>query len=339
MKSKQIVIAAAALCLCICIAGCKRNMDEQTTGKDIKVTEKASEVSSENVVETSLEDAVETDTIDATDTAVAAEVTDGWQVVNNTSFEHKANKIAFYNKDYGITVGYSGEIHYTGDQGKTWPQAQNKTLCLFGIDIIDENFAFACGNGKNVTKTSDGGKTWNRVTDFGGTSPNQCQLLSFVDENTGLIASQNQLAYTSDSGNTWTELTAPVKIMAIHLTNTTKGYLIGTDRKLYITEDAGATWVAQELDIKGFENGLTAISSCAFSISEDGSGILFYLDRDGVLNCFETKDSSAAWTKTAELKDTLENDKPCFLYLSRDAKYLTLQGIECKSGAVVSKVK
>lgn len=330
MKSKQFVIIVVTLCLSIGITGCKSNTNEPI-GKDTNSTGKASEISSG--------DTTEAITVNASEANTEVVEAAAWQVVNSTSFEHKANKIAFYNKDLGITVGYSGEIHYTGDQGKTWPQAQNKTLCLFGIDMINENIAFACGNGKNVTKTTDGGKTWNRVADFGGTSPNQCQLLSFVDENTGLIASQNQLAYTNDSGNTWTELKAPTKIMAIHLTSATKGFLIGTDRKLYVTNDAGATWVAQELNIEGFENSLTAISSCAFSISEDGSGILFFLNSDGVLNCFETKDSSAAWTKTAELKDMMENDNPCFLYLSKDANYLTLQGIECKSGAVVSNVK
>ncbi len=324
MKRKQLAIFAAALCLCIGITGCKGNTEEQT-GTD-NITVKASEAPTEDGIATEAP------------TEEAAQCTTGWQVVNSTAFEHKANKIAFYNMDFGITVGYAGEIHYTGDQGKTWPQAQNETACLFGIDIIDENVAFACGNAKNVTKTTDGGKTWNRVTDFGGTSPNQCQMLSFFDENTGFIASQTQLAYTNDSGNTWTELTAPAKIMAIQLTSATQGYLIGMDRKLYVTADAGATWETRELDIEGFENSLSASTSCAFSIAEDGGGILFYLEKGGILKCFETKDISSEWTKTAELSVKEEIEGSIFLYLSKDGKYLTLQGINCNAAAVVSYV-
>lgn len=316
MRRKQLFMYAAALCLCIGITGCKSNGDEQTN-TDNNITVKASEAPTEE----------------------AKESTSEWKVVNNITFEHKANKIAFHSIDYGITVGYSGEIHYSGDQGKTWPQAENKTACLFGIDIIDENVAFACGNNKNVTKTTDGGKTWKRVTDFGGTSSNQCQMLSFVDENTGFIASQSQLAYTNDSGNTWTERKAPAKIMAIYLATATKGYLVGADRKLYVTEDAGTTWGAQEFNIEGFENSLTASTSCAFSIEEDGSGIFFYLEKGGILKCFEAEDGSADWTKTAELNVMVDDDNPIFLYLSKDAKCLTLQGIDCNAAAVVSCVK
>lgn len=316
MRRKQLVIVAAALCLCTGTTGCRGSIEEQTDTSD-NITVEAS----------------------AAPTEEPEECTTGWKAVNSITIDHKANNVAFYNMDFGITVGYAGEIHYSGDQGKTWPRAENKTACLFGIDIINENVAFACGNGKNVTKTTDGGKTWNRVADFGGSSPVMCQMLSFVDENTGFIASELKLAYTNDSGTTWTEREVPAKIMAIHLTSATKGYFVGMDRKLYVTEDAGVTWEAGELNMEGFENCIPVSTSSAFSIAEDGSGIFFFLEKGGLLKCFETKDISAAWSKTAELNIMVGKETPMYLYLSKDSKYLTLQGMNCDDAVVISNVE
>lgn len=262
----------------------------------------------------------------------------GWQVAKEVPITHKANKIAFYNLDYGITVGYSGEIHYTTDQGQTWPRAENDSHCQFGAEIVNDKVAYSVGNHKHLVKTVDGGKTWSRITDFGGTNPNQCQMVSFINENIGMIASQIQLAFTKDGGNTWVEQTPPSKIMSIYMVNETDAYVVGLDKKLYVTNDTGATWKNIDVTIEGFEDE-TAFSgpqSCTLTISEDGKGKFFYLVRGGILRCFETTDGFATVSKTQELNFSDKMESSNKLYLSRDGKYITLQSTMCDKALVLT---
>lgn len=253
----------------------------------------------------------------------------GWKVVKEVSINHKANKIAFYNLDYGITVGYNGEIHYTTDQGETWPRAENKSHCQFGVDIVNEKVAYSVGNHKQLVKTVDGGKTWSRITDFGGHSPNQCQMVSFINENVGMIASQIQLGFTNDGGTTWVEQTPPSKIMSIYLVNEKEAYLVGLDKKLYVTKDAGVTWENVAFNVEGFddENAFSSPQACALKVSEDGKGQFFYLAKGGKLRCFETKDGFATVTKTCEVDFSEKMESSSKMFLSRDGKYITLQSI------------
>ena len=62
-----------------------------------------------------------------------------WTVVLDTKISHKTNIAGFLNENYGITVGYNGEIHYTNDGGKTWPNSKNSSMCRFCLDIVNEN--------------------------------------------------------------------------------------------------------------------------------------------------------------------------------------------------------
>lgn len=276
-----------------------------------------------------------------TDESQNTETCSNWQIVKEISINHKANKIAFYNLDYGITVGYKGEIHYTTDQGETWPQAENKSHCQFGIDIVNENVAYSVGNHKNLVKTLDGGKTWSRISDFGGAAPNQCQMASFINENVGMIASQSQLAFTNDGGDTWIEQTPPSKIMSIYLVNETDAYLVGLDKKLYVTKDAGVTWENLSFDVEGFEDEDTFSTpqACTLRISEDGKGQFFYLAKGGILRCFETEDAFATVNKTCELNFSDKMSSSNIMYLSRDGKYLTLQSLRCNAALILTKVE
>jgi photosystem II stability/assembly factor-like uncharacterized protein len=82
-----------------------------------------------------------------------------WQVVETASFSHPVYYGGFMDESFGITVGYTGEIHYITDGGVNWPQAQNPSMCRFGLDIVDSQTAWNCGNGGHVHVSIDGGKT------------------------------------------------------------------------------------------------------------------------------------------------------------------------------------
>lgn len=76
----------------------------------------------------------------------AAPSASNWTVVVENKIGHRNYIGGFLDDTFGITVGYSGEIHYTNDGGQTWPKAQNSSACRYSLDIVDENLAWCGGN-------------------------------------------------------------------------------------------------------------------------------------------------------------------------------------------------
>ena len=90
---------------------------------------------------------VATGTEQASPTPAAA-----WQILNTTSIGYVAYNGGFIDKPFGITVGLGGEIYYTVDGGTSWVKAQNSTSTLYGLDIVNSNIAWVCGDGAKITE-------------------------------------------------------------------------------------------------------------------------------------------------------------------------------------------
>jgi len=184
-------------------------------------------------------------------TAVPTAV-DPWKIVGtSTGIMQSVNYAGFMDPSFGITVGNDGETHFTTDGGASWPVADNKSLCLFGLDIVDSKVAWSCGNGSHIRVSTDGGKTWKAVANYGADEPDQCRFLSFLDVTTGWAATPSKLGITVDGGQTWKELILPQGIQdiaAIDLQSASDGFIMDIAGKLYITKDGGQTWTAQPLD-------------------------------------------------------------------------------------------
>lgn len=259
-----------------------------------------------------------------------------WSVVLETNISHKTNIEGFLNEEYGLTVGYGGEIHYTNDGGQTWPDAENSSMCRFCLDIVNENLAWCGGNGSNVRVSSDGGKTWSAVSDvsLGGGHSN----IDFIDETTGWITSLTKCAVTNDAGVTWTDLTLPedVKgIAAVCLRTVDDGYMLSHDGLFFTTSDGGATWSKQDLGIKNYEIEDTKnnpginksnIALADISFSDKDNGIIVFT---GVKTgagyktwSLTTDDGGATWT--SELITPVEGFSPTKVFISGDGNYLTL---------------
>ncbi len=338
MKKTQLISIVIIICLSIGnLIGCG-NTTEVSQDTENAVVNSEAEASAPTQTVTD-EESIDSELAPTASDSVVSESTTGWQVVNSFRLDFPAYKIAFLNPDLGLTGGASGEMHYFNTSGKTWPRAENDSACMFGVEIVDDKVAYACGNSCNVIKSADGGQTWARVADFGGSNPNQCRMLSFCDENTGWIAHESILASTADGGTTWNKLEAPAKIMCMKLTNSTTGCLVGMDRKLYITSDSGSTWDTKDITIEGFENSLPLSQSCAISLSDDGTGILFYLEKGGLLNCYETNDGAETWTNSATLDISADIESAYFVYLSKDAKTLTVQSNTGDEVAVLTNLE
>ncbi len=259
-----------------------------------------------------------------------------WETISEFQIAHPTHYTGFFNETLGITSGPNGEVHYTKDGGKTWPQGDNTSMCRFGLDIVNENIAWNCGNGGNVRVTIDGGKSWKETSDFGDFEPDHCRFLSFLNEQTGWIASPTRLASTNDGGKIWHEMNIPEganEIASIYLRTPNEGYLMDSNGILYITGDSGNTWSSQDLgfgklNLKDGKNINVPNSAICFNNSNNGIIVINTKDNDVWKTCvFHTSDSGKIWSQEElHLSDTFS--KMLKVYISKDGKLLTLSNID-----------
>lgn len=309
IMKKRFILPVLCICLCAGITGCGTDSSNTAALKDTKSNVCSTEIST------------------GTDSADS-----DWDILTQQDYSFPVYNSAFYSQDYGITVGYDGEIHYTTDGGSNWPQAENTSMCRWGMDIVNENISYTCGNGAQVTKSTDGGKTFARAADFGGTEPNQCTMMSFADENNGIIASAKRLAVTADGAATWKELKTPSEIAAIRMTDASTFYFVGADFQIYKTTDAGQTWASTSMNLPDKENYKKAAQTFALSVDgKDSYTVYCFGKKDAVLKCYSTTDN---W-KTCTEHPMPEVSVSAHLYLSNTGDTLTVNATMGKSAIVL----
>lgn len=221
-----------------------------------------------------------------------------WTKINHMDLNHKSYYAGFDDKDYGETVGYSGEIHYT----------------------------------------TDGGKTWSKVTDYGEMEPNQCRYMSFFDDTTGWIAAPAALANTTDGGKTWNEIKLPDgigDIMSMNALDKDTAFLVDTNSKLYETKDGGKTWTSKDIPTKYMENTIRRTNSQILRFFDKKNATFFYFDNDENLHYLVTKDGGKSWAEKSMGK--LKKAGYGGLYLSKDGKTLTINDALGTSLIVLAK--
>lgn len=249
--------------------------------------------------------------------------TASWQQAFKIDVTETYNMVGFQNENFGITVGYGGEVHYTNDGGKSWPRAANDSLCRFGLDIVDEQIAWNCGNGGHIRLSTDGGKNWRGVQSFGSTEPSHCRYMSFLDAQTGWVASPYLLGVTSDGGQKWSEIKLPKEageIAAICLRTVACGYLLDDKGMVYITEDGGRSWKIQSLGLKNVKLTIMRAPFAAIRFTSADEGIVVFSDQVKGIWALFTQDGGKTWRKEKVSDDTGT------IYLSRDGKFLTIAG-------------
>lgn len=251
--------------------------------------------------------------------APAYEVGPGWRLALQGTISWPTNFMGFMNEKNGITVGPSGECHYTDDSGKTWPRANNQSFCRWGIDILGDSTAWSCGNGGHIRFTKDGGKNWDKMTDCGFPA----NFISFFDLTTGWVGSpsMNKIVATSDGGAHWNPIDTPSQVnqmSGITSLSATSGYVLIQEPEasvLYLTEDGGKTWQKQSTVCQG----ILGIPTIRFFNSKQG---IIIGSTKGKMMGFLTDDGGKTWRT--------ENvfSKICIPFLTRDGKTLTLLGFD-----------
>ena len=248
-----------------------------------------------------------------------------WQVIRQTDVQHSTTIAGFLDKNYGITAGVRGEVHTTRDGGDTWPDATNESLCRFGLEILDEQVAWHCGNGGHVRITTDGGITWHEVADFGPNEPRHCRLLSFVDADIGWAATPFQLGATVDSGTSWTEINLPEgieNIAAIALRTISDGYLLDLKGNVFITQDGGDTWTNRSLGLKAGKELMdfnAPMAAMRWYDADHGLVVVSLVgEGESEVLAFHTADGGQTWEQESVPA------KFGVLYLTRDGRVLTI---------------
>lgn len=177
-------------------------------------------------------------------TAAPTENPEPWTLLLSVQAPPLIQLTGFYDSKFGITIADDSRVQYTEDGGASWQASKNSAIQLFGLDIVDRNTAWACGNGA-VRVTSDGAKTWHEGMNLGAAIPDHCRFLSFLDTRTGWAATSAKLVTTSDGAATWNDVMLPEgadRIGAISLFKAGHGFLLTQSGLLFSTADDGKIW-------------------------------------------------------------------------------------------------
>lgn len=251
-------------------------------------------------------------------------------------FDSKVNYIGFWDEKNGIAVGAEGFVRYSTNGGKKWKEGKNTSRCLFTLDRLTKDFAWAAGDGNHIRYTEDAGKTWNTVPDL--FLNDKFSTLDFCNEKTGWIGTRKKLAMTTDGCQSFHQITLPENfgdICAIYLFNEKTGYVVNTVGRMIKTKDAGSTWEEMTIDFTrlGVVNeknkpGLykLLIPGSVLYFSDENNGMFIFA---GVISgkgthlfCMETKDGGKTWSDS-EIPMP-EGISPNTVYLNTDATVLTV---------------
>ncbi len=136
----------------------------------------------------------------------------------------------------------------------------------------------------SLLHTNDGGETW-IWSHTGVTNKTSWRTVFFTDANHGWVGGYNVIAYTTDGGTSWQQWynSGANNIEDLYFINSTTGWAVGYNGKIYKTTDGGVNWNPQT-------SGKTAnFSQVHFADANNGiavgqSGTIVY-----------TRDGGASW--------------------------------------------
>ena len=222
---------------------------------------------------------------------VAAEARNPW-VDTETDCRQMLLSIAFFDSWRGVAVGGDQELGnsllaISVDDGQSWSELEiDATGRLYDIDILDNRTAVAVGYNGVVIKTEDRGETWKQIE-----TPAKHWLagVDFVDSQTGFIvggSSKHPVLWKSiDSGEHWEPIhenlppsSRNFSLRDVKFLSAERGFVVGTDGRLFATEDGGNRWQPLE---SGTSAWLRAIHLGDGFIHIAGKGVLLRSVDDG----------------------------------------------------------
>jgi|GEM_PF-1207009 len=163
----------------------------------------------------------------------------GYQWTKIDSLGSHNRKLYFTSENDGWIVG--NFIYKTNNNGYSWEQVDFGIAKVWNdIKFIDDLNGWLIGYNL-IYQTTDGGQTWNDVTEMEGTFT----AVDFIDNSTGYLCELDSIIWkTTDSGLTWDKISVPgiKRMREINFIDENNGWLI-VDQQFYKTNDGGVTWL------------------------------------------------------------------------------------------------
>ncbi len=182
---------------------------------------------------------------------------ENWQV-QFTGEDYCLNSVSFCDPQNGWAAGEYGYIYHTSDGGRTWEHQAGAFAfseeafelvgenTLFDVYAVDPNRAWAVGIDGHITRTLDGGTTWEKVE----SGVKMAQLFGICSDSQGstiLIGGKGLLITSSDAGKRFSvpEITPPVTYGWLYriAPRGSNGFVaVGKDGWIYLSDKKGISW-------------------------------------------------------------------------------------------------
>lgn len=255
-----------------------------------------------------------------------------WSKLNSAPYNGaKQDDIFFINKDTGWSVNGSGYIYRTNDGGTTWSTQLHKPGTFFRcVGFVTDSLGFAGNIGTNyfpgvtdtvsLYRTSDGGNTWQPITNYTGPRVKGLCAISIaktpyinrgnLDHEVtiyaaGRVGSPAFLMKSTDKGQTWTskDLSAYCAMITdVHFFNKDTGFVFGgtsgdissSSAKILYTTNGGETFSAVYTSTRTYE----MIWKASFPSRKTGYATVLSYD-NGNPNRYvaKTTDGGLTWTE------------------------------------------
>ena len=119
---------------------------------------------------------------------------------------------------------------------------------VMGVHFIDKTDGWAVGNFGLALKTSDGGKSWQRM-DL--ETEESLKAVCFVGEKGWIVGERGLILQTDDSGRTWHKQTSGIEknpLLDVFFVDENKGFIVGGDGTILKTADGGLNWDLIDMD-------------------------------------------------------------------------------------------
>ena len=153
----------------------------------------------------------------------------------------------------------AGTVWKTVNGGLNWTQSilTTDSTRITGAHMVNANTGWLISNLPALTprpyKTTNGGTTWTRQDAFSGTWPAVLNGIQMMDANTGYIVggyATTSLIKTTNGGANWDAISLPYNTSYndVHFINANTGMVAATTGLAAITTNAGAVWLAQNVN-------------------------------------------------------------------------------------------
>jgi photosystem II stability/assembly factor-like uncharacterized protein len=185
---------------------------------------------------------------------------------DNFTINYKENKLAT-NRTGKIQIAADGaigspkviEVRQAGAPSNNWRIKDVGTgFDFYSVYSFNDKIAVAVGSEKTVLKTTDAGKTWNKLS-IDIVNENDFERVSLPDANTIVISGYDFIIRSGDGGKKWTVYKPDIKqsFSAISFCNSKVGYVFGIGNAFLKTTDGGKTWSKGNYgDNKGIRDGV-----------------------------------------------------------------------------------